>query len=105
MNRQRQERRTQPRTALAGPVRLSWETEDRGYRYALGKLEDISTSGLRVKVVEPIPVRAFVKVHVPDQKLFTMAVARYCDREKMRYQVGVEFTSGTRWKPADSVRE
>lgn len=89
-------RRSRRRDAL-GKIRLSWECPY-GIRSAGGRCLDISETGLRVELAEPLELRTLVKLQAERYKLPSVASVRYCERKSNKYVVGLEYAGGQRWR-------
>lgn len=84
-----------PRSVCAGAVRLSWTS---GFdRYAIGECQDISQTGLRLLVPEPLPVSVRVCFWSDRLAFGGSGTVRHCKRQNGKYIIGLEFGGGLRW--------
>ena len=90
--------RRHPREPIAGRVRLSWSPPGGITQYVVCNAVDISESGLRVESAEALPVGQYVHVQVDTAGLRGNASVRSCARNSIRHEIGLEFSSGVRWK-------
>jgi len=76
-----------------GQVMLSWR--DRyGEGLAFASCRDISDGGIGIECLEPIPLKAVVRVHLRDNRIVRPAVIRYRAKRGAAYVLGLEFTQG-----------
>ena len=67
---------------------------------------DISESGMRFELPEPLNLHADVMVQCEKLGLQARAVVRTCVRHKLKYLIGVEFGFGYRWTPpSEEIRK
>jgi hypothetical protein len=64
-----------------------------------GSTTDISESGIRLEVREPIDKQTYVTLQCPTLGLHGTASVRTCTRKGTKFVVGLEFSGGLRWKP------
>ncbi len=79
------------RLVIPGPIRISWQESSGFQKYVRGVCLDVSASGIRVEVVEPIPLRTFVTVGADSIKLVANASVRHSVRKGSKYLIGMEF--------------
>ena len=90
------EKRRHDRIPYNGPIRIAWETENGELRYAMGKCVDISESGLRIELPEPVPVRSYVTLRADGINLSARASVRSVDRRGIRCLVGLQLSQEIR---------
>lgn len=61
------------------------------------KVVDASRAGACLETDVPVETRSFVQLMVDDPRFMSAASVRYCQRKKLRYAVGIEFTGGAEW--------
>lgn len=76
-----------------------WQDRFGRDKWAKATLLDISASGARFHMPEPLELRSVVGLICPSARLHGQATVRFCKREGNKYVVGVEFVCGFRWKP------
>lgn len=88
------------RTAGKGQVQLDWPDAVRGRQVVSARVIDISESGMKVALANPISRGTYVQVKCKEYRLAGMAGVKHCSREKFGYQVGLEF-SGFQWRASE----
>jgi hypothetical protein len=68
-------------------------------KWAKATLLDVSASGARFQMPEPLELRSVVGVTCQAARLHAQATVRFCKREGNKYIIGVEFVCGFKWKP------
>jgi hypothetical protein len=92
--------RRHARLTASGAVTVAW-TDSRGANcVARGKCLNISASGMSVELPDMVPAQAYVSLRCPPHKLNGSGSVRYCQRGKMSWVVGIEFSGGMEWRPA-----
>jgi hypothetical protein len=91
--------RRHARSDQTAPIRIAWKDSAGVDRMINGTVLDISQSGLRVQLPDPIEARAYVTLHAPRLGLQGSASVRSCERKGMKYIAGLEFSAGLKWKP------
>ncbi|HET8548405.1 MAG TPA: PilZ domain-containing protein [Bryobacteraceae bacterium] len=99
--KQRADSRRHPRFPIEGPLRVLWHDANGRERVSNAKLVNVSVAGLKLRVDEPIPVRALLLCN--DQRLGIRGsgAVRYCIMTRGKYEIGVEFNGGTGWHEPD----
>lgn len=64
-----------------------------------GRTLNVSSSGMRVEVGEPIDMQTYVTVQCSALGVHGRASVRTCTRKGMKYILGLEFGGGMKWKP------
>lgn len=95
---QKKEFRKQPRKGFGAPVRIFWQDATGQRRSCVARCLDISETGLRGEVTDPLPTRILVKIQAPEYGLLGMASVRHCRARGMKWTIGLEFCGGLRWK-------
>ncbi|HLG99146.1 MAG TPA: PilZ domain-containing protein [Bryobacteraceae bacterium] len=88
------------RSPVESPIQVLWTDSSGVDKSVNGRTIDISEEGLRVKTPEPIDRGTYVTFSAPKIPLRGRASVRSCRQQGLTYLVGLEFTSGLRWKPA-----
>lgn len=86
--------RHEARTPNVAEVKITWLAADGGARFARGRCIDLSQSGMKIEVTESIPVQSRVGVECSTAGVRCTALVRHCSRSKMKWHVGLEFTTG-----------
>lgn len=81
------------RVPLPGVVRVSWQDSGGNPRFANGRCIDLSASGMRLEMPEPVPLRSYVSVSAPKLGIVSNASVRHCARSGGKCVVGLEFSS------------
>jgi hypothetical protein len=74
-------------------VRISWIHPDGLPRFAQARCCDISESGVRIEVPEPLPVRSNLLLHSDQMKLAGPAVVKHVTRLGAKYTLGLALCS------------
>ncbi len=90
--------RRHERTEQSATVQIMWKDRNGGDKYANARALDISESGMRIEVPEPLAERSYVAIRADKLKLNGTASVRTCLRNGNRYWVGLEFSVGMKWK-------
>ncbi|MBS1830125.1 MAG: PilZ domain-containing protein [Acidobacteria bacterium] len=77
-------------------MKLSWNSGGQE-RMALGDLQDVSSTGLRLSTIDPLPAGTAIRFQADTIRLHGTAVVRHCTQKGLRYLVGVEFLGGLTW--------
>jgi hypothetical protein len=96
------ELRRHARAEKSSPVQIVWKDRRGEDRYVNGRSLDISPSGMRVEISEPIDKQTYVTLQCMALGLHGTASVRTCVRKGMKYVVGLEFSGGLQWKPKDA---
>lgn len=101
-NQIRHDLRRHDRRACDHPVTVLWRGPGGDDRFANAKAKDICESGMRLQLPEALPRQAYLMLRATKLGLSGHASVRYCTRiGGSKFDVGVEFTAGLRWKPKD----
>lgn len=93
--------RRHPRTPVTAQVQLSW-TDVRGTeKFITGRIVDISESGMRVEMREPLTKQTYVALRADQVGLQGRASVRSCVKQGPKHVVGLEFSGGLKWKPKE----
>ena len=99
------EARRHRRLPYSGPVRLSWEDEVRGPRFALVKCIDVSEGGLRIESPVPVPLRATVSLSAGRIYVSGAGSVKHVQRFGAKYLIGVQLNGPLDKKALDTIRE
>ena len=91
--------RRETRHPLQGSLRILWENSDGRERISRAQVVDVSPSGLKLRLEEKIPIRTYVSCNEPKLGLCGRGSVRYCHFAKGKFDVGIEFTGGSGWRP------
>lgn len=83
--------RTEPRKTCLARVEIYQEASDGQVRCQPGLMENISTSGMGLRVRTPFLVGSLVKIKTRQQ--LYLATVRHCARVDVEYFMGVQFCS------------
>src|ERR1700683_3661237 len=93
------ELRRHERSITSAPVRITWQDQRGMDNFVNGRTLDISASGLRIEVPEPIVKQTRVTLQCAELWVHGTASVRSCTRKGMKYVVGLELSSGVQLKP------
>lgn len=91
------ELRRQPRYSTSGVLRLLWD-DGKHERILNATVLDLSANGAKLLVDERLPVRALVLCSDVKLGIHGSASVRYCNFSKRRYEIGLEFSTGSGWR-------
>lgn len=91
--------RRQDRVAVSAAMRISWQDRLGRDKYATVHCFDVSGSGIRLELPQPVEPRSVVTMQSQELHLHGRGAVRYCRRAFGRYVVGIEFVAGLKWKP------
>ena len=80
-------------------MRILWEDPEGQNGICRAEMVNISEKGMKILVDFKMSPRTYVTVNDLDTGVMGRGSVRYCNFEKGRYAVGLEFSSGTGWKP------
>ena len=89
-----------PKTAV---VQLMWKDRFGNDKFANARTLDISESGMRVEMPEPLVERSYVVLRAESVGLRGQASVRSCSRTGSKYTIGLEFSGGLKWTPPKSA--
>ena len=84
-------------------IRILWQDPFGPEQIANARLVDVSTTGIRLLVDRQIRVGSYVLCNEPRLKISGRGTVRYCRMHRAQFQIGVEFTDGTGWKPTGEL--
>jgi len=93
------ELRRHTRSDKSAPVQLIWKDRQGIDRFINGRIVDVSESGIRVELSDPLEKQTYVTLQAVSLGLHGSASVRTCARKRMKYLVGLEFSAGLKWKP------
>jgi hypothetical protein len=93
------ELRRHTRSVKSAPLQLIWKDRQGLDRFITGSIIDISESGVRVELREPLEKQTYVTLQAAGLGLHGSASVKSCARKGMKYVVGLEFSGGLKWKP------
>jgi PilZ domain len=91
--------RRHDRADVSSPAKIVWQDRNGRDCFMNGQALDVSASGIRVEVADPIEMQTYVTVQCSALSLHGRASVRSCTRKGMKYILGLEFSAGLRWKP------
>lgn len=80
------------RISIPGPVRVGWLETGGEQKYVVGRCLDVSESGMRIEVPEPIPRGVYVTIRADAISLVGNASVRSTSRKATRFILGLEFS-------------
>lgn len=98
MSREGDLRRHQ-RADISSPARIVWQDREGRDCFMNGRALNVSASGMRVEVADPIEKQTYVTVQCTALDLHGRASVRTCARKGQKYILGLEFSAGLKWKP------
>ena len=93
--------RRHARAEKSSPVQIVWQDRTGADKYVNGKSLDVSSSGMRVEVAEPIDRGVYVTVQCAALDVHGRASVRNCNRKGLKFILGLEFSGGMEWKPRE----
>jgi hypothetical protein len=93
------EHRREIRFPLTGKFRMLWSDAEGRDHISRAELVNVSVRGIKLLVDRQIPARTYVMVNERELGIMGRGSVRYCRPEKGKYAIGIEFSSGTGWKP------
>ncbi|MGA2214198.1 MAG: PilZ domain-containing protein [Bryobacteraceae bacterium] len=93
------ELRRHPRTPISAPLQLTWKDRQGIDRFLNGHTLDVSESGIRVELRDPLEKQTIVTLQAASLGLQGAASVKNCVRKGMKFLVGLEFSGGLKWKP------
>jgi hypothetical protein len=91
--------RRHDRTVVRTIVQITWKDRNGDDKFTNAHTIDVSESGMRIEVPEPLPERSYVTMRVDKLTLHGTASVRSCVRKGTKYVVGLEFSAGLKFKP------
>jgi hypothetical protein len=91
--------RRHPRNEVRSIVQLVWKDHLGNEKYTKARTLDVSESGMRVEVPERIPERSYITFRADELSLHGTGSVRSCQGKGLKYIVGLEFSTGMKWKP------
>lgn len=92
------ELRRHDRAEVSSPARIVWQHRGED-RFVNGRALNVSATGLRIEVSEPIDKQTYVTVQCDALGVHGRASVRSCTRKGLKYVLGLEFSAGLEWKP------
>jgi hypothetical protein len=80
-------------------VHINWKDQLGNDKFTKARTLDVSEAGIRVEVPERIPERSYVTFRADELSLHGTASVRTCNPKGLKYIVGLEFSTGLKWKP------
>jgi hypothetical protein len=102
MSREGGELRRHQRAEVSSPARIVWQDRGGADHFMNGKALNVSPSGMRVEVTDPVEKQTYVTVQCDALHLHGRASVRSCTRKGMKYILGLEFSAGLKWKPPEN---
>jgi len=93
------ELRRHTRSAKSAPVQVGWKDRQGADNVIRGTIIDVSESGIRIELPEPLDKQTYVTLQSPSLGLHGSASVRTCTRKGVKYVVGLELSAGLKWKP------
>lgn len=84
---------------MAAAVQLSWTDRSGTQKFASGRVIDVSETGLRVEMREPLEKQSYVSLRAEKIGLQGSASVRSCIKRAGSHVIGLEFSGGLKWKP------
>src|SRR5579872_2913756 len=93
------ELRRDSRAEVSSPAQIVWQDRSGADHFMNGRALNVSPSGMRVEVGDPIEKQTYVTVQCASLGLHGRASVRSCTRKGLKYILGLEFSAGLKWKP------
>jgi hypothetical protein len=88
-------RRRAVRYPCSGAIPVAWTSNFD--KYSMGECMDISRTGLRMLMSDPIPTRTSVCFKADCLAFGGSGTVRHCKKLKAKYIIGVDFAGGLQW--------
>jgi hypothetical protein len=85
--------RPEDRYTVDFPVFLSFEAADGTGQRVSGRCVDLSSSGAKLVTIDKLTIRSNILVHSEHFGRMGLASIRYCVRQGMKYEVGLQFSA------------
>ena len=92
------ELRRHPRSAHSDLIHIVWKDRQGIDKFAKGAVVDVSESGIRIELPEPLEKHSYVTLQCRRLGLHGSASVRSCTRNRVKYVIGLEFAGGLKWK-------
>jgi PilZ domain len=79
-------------------IQVLWRDRSGTDNTVNGRVIDVSEAGIRIKVPAPIEKGVYVTMSAPKVPLQGTGSVKSCRQQGLSYVIGLEFTSGLRWK-------
>ncbi|GEM_PF-1751850 len=99
----RRDLRRYERIPCAFPVQIAWTEADGSDRYARGRCRDISSDGLRIETMDPIPAHSYVNLRVETVDISGAGRVRYLRRGPVCNVIGLELSQKVREQLLDAL--
>lgn len=97
-NAVRTESRRHPRREVNATILILWWNPSGQERVATARIVNVSPAGVRLQVDEPMPLRTYVYCNDERLSIAGCGSVRYCNYARGKYNIGLEFGSGTGWQ-------
>jgi hypothetical protein len=87
--------RRHARHPVDGMIRILWEDSDGRERVSNAMIVNASANGVKLRLDEKISVRSYVACNDVSLGIVGRASVRYCVFSKGKYEIGLEFGSGS----------
>jgi len=87
------------------PAQVMWKDKSGTERLLNGFALDVSEDGVRFELKEKIEEGTFVNFRVERLKLHGTGSVRWCTRKQSKYEIGLQFTGGLKWKAAGMPKQ
>ena len=91
--------RRHKRVACDTKGRATWVDRSGQNKWAIVRIFDLSESGVRLEMPEPVETRSLISFISDAMRLRGQATVRFCRHQRGKYVVGAEFVGGTSWEP------
>jgi len=86
------------RSIKSAPASIIWNESRGGDKFINGRTVNVSESGIRIEVTEPIEKQTYVTLQCSALGLHGRASVRSCARKGGKYLLGLEFSAGLHWR-------
>jgi len=83
---------------------ITWTEEGNRDRYVVGKCVEISTTGLRIELPQPIPYLAYVTLRIEGMPLAISGSVRHSRARGLKYTTGLELSLPIREQIMEALR-
>jgi len=90
--------RRHARYVLSQKIGIMWCDAIGDDKFMKASARDLSEAGVGLELPEELQVRSYVILRASELGIHGRASVRHCQRQGLKYIVGVEFSGGMRWK-------
>jgi len=88
------ELRESGRYEAQGKVRVHWRGDEGATYERVGRVSEVSRSGMCLVLENRIPIGTEVRIESTDVKVAGLAIVRHCRNKGMAFRLGLQFSGG-----------